>query len=265
MLAGTSNHVLSCTQLLREHGIEPILFLLGDPTCKCQGNLLYSTLIAESKNIHWIERSKWHEIDQIAESYARERARAVVIPKGANCKEALPGALTLALDILSNEQEAGITFDHLFIDSGTGMTACSLLLAFAYLQKATFLHIVQVAGDREEFLNNLEARKHDFEQLLGETQPFPEHFKLYTPSIAPSFGAVNATLFQTIAEVARREGFLTDPVYTAKLFYEGKKILSEQPLKGHILFLHSGGTLGLTGFQDNLAKVLLKTGKSFFR
>jgi 1-aminocyclopropane-1-carboxylate deaminase len=255
-----SNHVLSFSQLLRENGIEPVLFLLGDATYKIQGNLLYSSLIVDRKNIHWVSRSKWLGIDQIVEKYSQERAqqniKTLIVPKGANCSAALPGSLTLALDILRNEEEEGVTFDHLFIDSGTGLTACSLLLAFAHFQKPIFLHIVQIAGEEEEFLDILEERRKDFEMLVGEPIHFPTRFKLYTPSIAPSFGAVNATIFKTIAELARNEGFLTDPVFTAKIFYEGKKILAEQNIEGNVLFIHSGGGLGLTGFQDEMAQLI---------
>jgi 1-aminocyclopropane-1-carboxylate deaminase len=136
------------------------------------------------------------------------------------------------------------------------LTSCALLLAFAYWNKPTFLHIVQIAGEAEEFHRVLATRKKDFEALLGESIPSPTRFKLYTPSIAPSFGAVNAAIFRTIAEIARSEGFLTDPIFTAKLFYEGKKILAEQNIEGNVLFIHSGGGLGLTGFQNELATVI---------
>jgi 1-aminocyclopropane-1-carboxylate deaminase len=248
-----SNHILSFSQLLRENGIEPVLFLLGDEACKMQGNLLYSALIA--KTIHWVPRGKWDDIDQIAESFAKERKKAIVVPKGGNCAASLPGAMTLALDIIRNEEESGIAFDHLFIDSGTGLTTCALLLAFAYLKKKTFVHVLLVAGDAEEFQHTLALRKKDFEDIVGEAVPSPVHFKLYIPSIAPAFGAVNAAIFKTIADIAQNEGFLTDPVFTAKLFYEGKKILKEQVLTGNVLFIHSGGGLGLTGFQDQMSKL----------
>ncbi len=255
-----SNHVLSFSQVLRENGIEPILFLLGDPQSKKQGNYLFSSLFADPKNIHWTPRSQWHEIDKIAEAFVLERAkqnvRAQVVPKGANCKEALPGSLTLALDILRNEKEQGVAFDHLIIDSGTGLTACALLLAFAFLKRNIFLHIVLIAGTEEQFHGVLAERKRDFESLLGMGLPSPAQFKLYSSSTAPSFGAVNATLFKEIARVARSEGFLTDPVFTAKLFFEGKKILAEQKLEGNVLFIHSGGGLGLTGFQTEIEKAI---------
>lgn len=254
-----SNHVLSLAQLMRENAVDPILFLLGDSKCKMQGNLLYSAIVAGSKNIHWVSRSRWHDIDTLAAKFADERAKANVkakiVPKGANCAEALPGALTLALDILRNEEEYQCEFDHLMIDSGTGITSCALLLAFAYLRKKTFLHIVQVAGNKEEFEKTLAERKKDFERLLKDTLPSPVLYKLYTPSITPRFGAVNATIFNTVADLAQKEGFLTDPVFTAKLFYEGKKIIQQEKLEGNILFIHSGGGLGLTGFQEQMAKI----------
>lgn len=253
-----SNHVLSFAQLLKENGIEPLLFLLGDEKCKMQGNLLYSTLIATKKNIHWISRSRWHDIDQIAEQFVKERAdkKIIVVPKGANCPAALPGALTLPLDILRNEEEHNLAFDHIFIDSGTGMTAIALLLALAYLERNTFVHIVQISGNPEEFHGLLRERKKDFEHLLGEAVLSPSRFQLYSPSTAAAFGAVNSTIFQTVAHVAKEEGFLTDPVFTAKLFYEGKKIIQHQGLTGNILFIHSGGGLGLTGFQEELLRFL---------
>lgn len=255
-----SNHILSLSQLLKENGIEPILFVLGDKNCKLQGNLLYSTLIASTRNIHWASRGNWTQIDKIAEDFAKtrrqEHKKVIVVPKGGNCAESLAGSLTLAADILRNEEEWKLTFDHLFIDSGTGMTACALLLAFAYLKRPTWMHILLVAGREEEFLQTLAERKKDFEALIGESIPFPDHFKLYLPTNAPSFGTVNAAVFKTIAEIAQNEGFLTDPVFTAKLFYEGKSILNRSHLSGNILFLHSGGGLGLSGFQEQLAKAL---------
>lgn len=255
-----SNHVLSFSQLLKENRIEPFLLLLGDPSCKKEGNLLYTTLIAGTQNIEWVSRKKWEEVDQIAERFAaaknKENKKTVIIPKGANCAAALPGALTLLVDLLRNEEEEKVCFDHIFIDSGTGMTAAALILGLMYMRKSTFVHVVQVAGKKEEFYETLEKRKKEFETLVGEPFPSPTQFALYTPRIAPSFGSVNSLLFQTIAEIACKEGFLTDPIFTAKLFHEAKKILYEQKLQGNCLLLHSGGGLSLTGFQKQLAKAL---------
>ncbi len=202
-----SNHVVSIAQLLREKGIVPVLFLIGRQESALKGNLLYSALFAGSENIRWIPKEESSRVERYVEEYIAQKKdkKIAVIPKGANTAAALPGALTLALDILRNEEEHGLSFDHIFLDSGTGLTACALLLAFAFLGKDAFFHIVQIAGSKEEFHDVLAQRKGDFEGLLQLTVPMPSSFQLYTPSTAPSFGSVNAALFQTIREIRSEE------------------------------------------------------------
>jgi hypothetical protein len=51
-------------------------------------------------------------------------------------------------------------------------------------------------------------------------------------------GAVNAAIFKTIVGIARTEGLLTDPVFTAKIFYEGRKIFFDEKIEGNVL-IHS--------------------------
>jgi 1-aminocyclopropane-1-carboxylate deaminase len=248
-----SNHVVSLTQLLIEKGIDPLLFLLGSEKSLLQGNLLLSSLFVKPENIYWYEKKTWDTIEETALEFAKKRTKkCVMIPRGANTVEALPGAMTLALDILENERKGGISFDHIFIDSGTGMTAAALTLAFGFLEKKTTIHILQIAGTPEEFHTLLSLRKTEFEGMIQQRLPSSFSYKLYSPTHAQSFGSVSPQIFQTIREIAHTQGFLTDPIFTAKLFAEGKKILSEKTLKGNILFIHSGGALSLMGFTKQL-------------
>ncbi len=249
-----SNHVLSCAQLLKENRMQPTLFLLGDPPEKITGNFLFTSLIVGKEKMHWIPRSEGQRIEELAGLYA-EKTGALVIPRGASCKEALPGALTLPIDIVRNEKEWGIEFEHIFIDSGTGMMAASLILAFAYCKRKTRIHAVQMAGNPQDFYENLAARQKDFEALCKKAISSPLCFTLHAPQNAASFGSVNAQVFQTIGEYARTEGILLDPIYNAKLFHEGARILRNERLKGNVLFIHSGGGLALSGFLENLAQV----------
>ncbi len=250
-----SNHVLSISQLLREHQIEPVLFLLGDPTQHHRGNALFMSLFVKEENIHWQPRGNWDKLDSLALDYQTlqkgKNIDVAIVPKGANCKEALLGALTLASNILENEQELGLTFDHVFIDAGTGLMAAALILGFALAKKRCMVHVVLIADTPEAFSKVLEERRQDA-GILHNTLFL---YKTYTPTNSPSFGSTNATVFKTIGSIAQQEGFLTDPIFTAKLFFEGRRIIEEEKLMGNILFVHSGGALTLAGFQDQIAKV----------
>ncbi|MCK4934903.1 MAG: hypothetical protein KAR79_04885, partial [Simkaniaceae bacterium] len=190
-----SNHVVGCAQLLIENGITPIPFLLERSQKKPVGNLLFTEMMCPE--IHWIARGNWDNVQKIANDYAVNRERCVVIPEGASMNEALPGAKSLSIDIERNQRENGLIFDHILIDAGTGMTARGLIEG-APLK--SHIHILALA--KCTFPNS------------------GNPYTLHRPQNAKSFGSVNRRVFQTIRDVARKEGILLDPIYSAKLFDE---------------------------------------------
>lgn len=252
-----SNHVLGICQLLIENSIRPTLFLHRAPPTKCVGNFLLTSLLVPSKQIHWIPRKEWPEVEILANSYAKNSPlKTLVIPEGGCMDAALSGALTLGIDILQNP----IEFDHIFIDAGTGLSAIATILAFSWMNKKTLLHVLLLAEGEEPFLAKLSHFQTTFEALLQTSLSTPHilsKVRFHKPTLAPSFGSVNSTIFKEIRFLAEKEGFFTDPIYSAKLFWEAKQIIPT--LKGNILILHSGGALTLMGFQDNLAKTSLQT------
>jgi len=177
--------------------------------------------------------------------------KAWVIPEGGSMEASLPGALTLALDMIENERQRGLSIDHLFMDAGTGFSAIATLLALTYMNKNTRMHILLLAGSEEAFLANLKRFRKAFNQLLDCQLPdseILERFQLYRPATARSFGHANQAVFSFIRQMARQEGFFTDPIYSAKLFMKAKSLIEK--IQGKCLIVHSGGALSLTGFMD---------------
>ncbi|MDF2578301.1 MAG: hypothetical protein K0S74_1785 [Chlamydiales bacterium] len=259
LIGGTfSNNILAGVQVLVENGIKPTLFLLGPPSSeKIQGNYLFTNLFITPSDIHWIARQDWKQVTTYVQSYAEQQVkkgiRTFILREGGSVTEALPGALTLGLDIIRNEKEQNLNFDHIWIDSGTGFTAASLIAAFHYLQKPTQIHVLLLADDETYFRNQVAIWQQELERLLGNcTDNSSPQFKCYIPSCGRSFGSTNATAINTIKEIAKTEGFLIDPIYSAKLFYEAKRLIPSLELLGNHLIIHSGGALTLSGFQDLL-------------
>ena len=128
------------------------------------------------------------------------------------------------LDICKNESDQNRSFDHIWIDSGTGFTAAVLCLMNELLGRKTQIHVVLTAGDPDFFEQKLREVGTWWEEL---TQiPLPNGFirlpTLYPPATARSFGSVNQQVLKTVKDLAMTEGLLVDPVYTAKLFYTAK-------------------------------------------
>lgn len=251
-----SNHVLSFIQLLIENGVQPTLFLRGNPHSSLQGNALLISLFIPPSSIHWFSKENWKNVLSNAQAYAKLQTHPTfVLPEGGFCSQALPGVLTLALDIIKNEKEHGINFDHLFIDAGTGFTACTLILALSWLKHSACIHVILLAEDRQGFLSALKNCHQMFQQFIQSPLPFPQNFLLHDPQMTQPFGKTNVFLFEKISQIAQKEGFLTDPIYTAKLFIESEFLLSQGKIKGFACLLHTGGAFTLMGFQHQLQKL----------
>lgn len=251
-----SNHLAAFPQLLIEHGITPLLILRGEPNLKTNGNSLLIRLINPPQNIQWVERSNWIHIDTIArETIAAlhpDQQPACFIPEGAFMPESLAGAQTLSQDIRRNESESGIFFQHIFMDSGTGLSAISALLDDFPIHPERKWHILLAAGTRAEFHQRLHSAISWNEQLT-EKKTQPDNFILYERKAGARFGKINSEILDTVIHIARTEGILTDPVYGAPLWNLMQSVLAEQTLTGPALWIHSGGS-SLWGTAEPLAQ-----------
>jgi len=241
-----SNHVLSLSLLLTEKKIPYRLFLQGKKDTKIQGNFFFTLLGYPSTEILWVDEDL--TLEELKVRYEKElETQFSWVPIGGSCKQSLPGALTLTEDIQKNERESSVTFDHIFIDAGTGFTAAALLLGLGYLERKTKTHIVQMAGGDLEFFVMLEECKSYFKDLFG--MPIsPSEFHMHRPKKAKSFGSISREHIEFIKTMAKEEGILLDPMYNSKLFLEAKERIIQENLTGTVLVIQSGGTLSLSGF-----------------
>jgi 1-aminocyclopropane-1-carboxylate deaminase/D-cysteine desulfhydrase-like pyridoxal-dependent ACC family enzyme len=259
-----SNNIVGLTQLLIEQDVVPYLFLRGDQAPLYKGNFLLISLLVPAEQIYWVKRADWEQVTTGAQAFLQSLPTnaSLLIPEGACMVEALPGALTLGEDIVKNEYEHDLLFDHIFIEAGTGLAAIGLILSLAIIKRRAHIHILLLALTKDEFLEKLRVFYQHLSQGSNQQITWEElihslHF--YTPAIAPSFGATNQTIFETIIQVARQDGILTDPIYTAKLLLTAKQIiLDTSVIIGNILIIHGGGGLGLMGYQEQLEKQLRK-------
>ncbi len=249
-----SNNVLSAAQTLKENNVKMTPFLLGPPSEKL-GNLKLLSLFVDDSEIHWISRSQWDNCAEFVNNYAEKRSalgvKIFVLPEGAHHPLALPGSLSILVDILRNERESGVRFDHVFIDAGTGMVAQSLLAGAAALGRKTTFHVVVLAGTFEDFESGLSRVMRYTEEFLNVSPCPSPAYHLYYPVTAKSFGSTNKAIFDEIRRIAREDGMLTDPVYSSKLFHTARQTILEKNFKGNILLIHSGGGLALSGFMDS--------------
>ena len=256
-----SNNVSALVPMLIQQKIKPTLFLRGEPSTVLTGNFLHTRLFVDLQNIHWISRQQWPNVNQIVDDYVTTRLldnnKIGVVPEGACMPQALWGSLSLALDIVANECEQELMFDHIFIEAGTGGTAAALIIGLAFLRHHAKIHVLLLAEDEDHFRKQVIKFTTIFNGKLPiELNSILQNIQCHVPKKTKAFGAVNATIFNNIIYYARTEGIILDPIYSAKLLIEGQCLINHHHLKGNIMFVHNGGTLGIMGYEHHLQKAI---------
>ena len=172
------------------------------------------------------------------------------IAEGASVEESLAGALSLAASLVSTTRAQNPSRPAaIYIDAGTGMSAAALVLGLAYLKENIPVKVVWLGDRQGDFAGALERWRPVAESLLGPLPHLPPWTVLFPPT-ARSFGTVNQTVIEEVVRMARTEGILVDPVYTAKLM-----LTARAQLEPNSLLFCGGGAFELAGFQETLAKL----------
>lgn len=241
-----SNHLAAFAQLLNENRLGYEIFLKPSQQTLKKGNAFLLDLLTADKKKHYVAGKDWEKVVEIAESYMHDCHGAgnyFVVPEGGSCEQSISGLATLYVDIVRNEQENQLTFDHIFIDSGTGLQAATLAYQLALHGADAQLHVVHVAGGQADFERGFELCCQYYRQPLT-----PLSVRHHVPATAKAFGSVNASIWAEIRYFAQTEGLLLDPIYTAKLCYTARRLMDELEMRGNVLIVHTGGGTGLMGF-----------------
>lgn len=255
-----SNNLLGLGSLLTEAGFTPVPVTKAVHQPNAGNHLLFRVLFPKERIVE-LDSDTWQKIalndPEAVEAITQLQELDYLVPEGAACTPALPGALTLMADILRNEAATGLHFDHIYVDAGTGFSAAALIVANAMVENPAKIHVVLVAGTQESFdkmVRHLAKLTHQWFDI--PLPDFEDSYSLYKPETAAAFGSVNASVLQSIPSLARKFGIYTDPIYTAKLFRTALGLGNDLPANSRKLIIHSGGLTSLPGFSEKIEQFL---------
>ena len=252
-----SNNLAAAATLCAEKGLKVSAFAVDDhsenPNLQT-GNRFLLRLAISPENLHLIQREDKPQIStlmrELADKFDAKGQNSLILEDGGGCLPAVTGCLTLADDIVRDRQEwpKGTFPDHIFMDSGTGLSVASLAAGLLKkdLLKKTRIHIVQMAGFEEQVL---QAFSNWVTPVTGVSwNDVAERVRVYRPLSPRSYGATSEELFTFIRKMARNHGILLDPIYSGKLFMRAFDLIHGQNCRGNILIVHTGGISGMMGF-----------------
>jgi D-cysteine desulfhydrase len=263
-----SNHARATAVASRQLGLDPYLILrtrgqtLDPPEIlndSLVGNLMFDRMVgATLKTVTssvYAQCGAQNLVNQLVDQLRADGRKPYAVPLGGS--NAL-GAFGY-LDAINEIQEQGIQFDHLVFACGSGGTAAGLSLG-AKLAGIPSVHAVGVCDSPAYFYEHIEETAADLGVDFALHGKPEEWLKIYHGA-GLGYSRSKPEELDFILNVAQTTGVTLDPVYSGKgLYYFLHEVVKAHPdtfKKGQrVLFLHTGGALGLYDKHEELAQLM---------
>jgi D-cysteine desulfhydrase len=241
-------------------GLRAVLALKGPRPDVYDGNLLLDRILGA--DVHYCTDEQWAKIDDVlAELEAQERTRGrrpYVIPEsGATVTGAL-GYMSCAREIREQIRHGAPDFDTIVITAFSGGSQAGLLMGKQLTGLRAEIVSVPVAWEGREvrdYVGRVIAEARHRYRL--DVTP-PRDVPVIDGYQGEGRGQIGADTLATVLDLAREEGLILDPVYTAKAFHGLVSELARDPRRfgERVCFIHTGGLFSLFPFRGPLSRLL---------
>jgi L-cysteate sulfo-lyase len=253
--AAQSNHARQTAAAAAKFGLACRLVLRGGEPPQVQGNLLLDRLLGAE--VAWAGSRPLAEVmAQVAGELQAAGRRPYIIPYGGSNPVGASGYVAAIEELLTQSTERDLHFDHVVLASSSGGTQAGLMVgarALGYGGRILGISVDQQTGPLQHLLADL-ATATAAHLGLGLTFA-PGDFAIDDCYLGGGYGVVGELEREAIRAMACTEGVLLDPVYTGRAF-GGLLDLIHRCTFGpgeRVLFWHTGGTVGLFGYGEELA------------
>lgn len=191
-----------------------------------------------------------------AEQLRTEGRNPYVIPlANAHAPWGALGYVEAAEELLEQQQHMQLSPHAWVVATGSASTHAGLLIGLAALEAELALYGICVrrpaAQQTERVWNKVEAVL----TLMGEvSRPDKSRVICDERAFAPGYGQMSDAVRATLLRVARSDGLLLDPTYTAKSFTGLLGLIADGviPAGADVVYIHTGGTPALFAYPEIL-------------
>lgn len=240
-------------------GLKAMLALKGAPPAEYDGNLLLDRLLGAE--VRYCSDEEWEKVDQVMQEMAG-RARAAgrtpyVIPEsGATVVGAL-GYFACGQEIAQQVRHGAPEFDTIAITAFSGGSQAGLLMAKQLTGLKAEIVSVPIAWPAERVCAYVTDVIEQARRRWSLAVQVPDEIRVLDGYQGAGRAEVAREDLAMVLRVARREGIVLDPVYTAKAFGGLLDHIQREPghLGRRICFIHTGGVFSIYPFREALSRL----------
>jgi L-cysteate sulfo-lyase len=170
--------------------------------------------------------------------------RPHLVPIGGTGVIGAAGQVLAGIELIRQAKAAGIEPSAVVIPSATGGTQAGLLVGLIWAGSRASVVGAAVATPADELRPTI-ADILEGLVPLADVAVHPRLIDLTDDQLGPGYGMETAAAREAMELLARTEGILVDPIYTAKALAELCARVRDGRLTGTVVFWHAGGTPGL--------------------
>ncbi len=196
------------------------------------------------------------EAEAVANRLRSEGHRPYFIPGGGSNPIGALGYVDVAQEILQQCRDEGLAFQWLVLATGSTGTHAGLLAGIHALGADLPIMGISVRQPRERQIGAVHRLSQATLKLI-DAEPMPVERTIVDDGyVGEGYGIPAPSTLEAISLVARMEGLLLDPVYTAKGMAGLIGLIRQGFFKAsdRVLFLHTGGSAALSAYEDDIKR-----------
>lgn len=258
-----SNHCRATAFAGAQLGLKVHLLLRGEEPDVPEGNLFLDGLSGAAISFY-PPKQYFREIDDLFAQwqahYAEQGRKALKVPTGGSDGLGVWGYIAACEELGADFAAQDIELAHLISATGSGGTQAGLTLGAALHDLPATVWGINVCDDEQYFMDKVAADIEDTYQRFPELPRVPVKPKVIDGYVGQGYAIAAQEIFDLIAELARMEGVVLDPVYTGKAFAGMVAEIEAGRFEGcrDIVFVHTGGLFGVFPQGDGFSSESLR-------
>jgi 1-aminocyclopropane-1-carboxylate deaminase/D-cysteine desulfhydrase-like pyridoxal-dependent ACC family enzyme len=244
-----SNHCRLTAAAGAKAGLAVHLVLTGPPVEPPGPNERLDVLLGATVHVAATDGRDDREamLQQVVADLRGARRRPYVVAVGGTGPIGAAGQVLAGIEMARQSKAAGVSPSTVMLPSATGGTQAGVIAGLRLAGSMAGVVGVAVAAPADELRPTIAGVLEGLAPLTGLAVD-PANIELTDAQVGAGYGVSTPAAVAATELLARTEGILVDPIYTAKALAEVIARIRDGRVEGSVVFWHAGGTPAL--FED---------------